>query len=179
MELTDDEYGRFLEDTKLSQRLEIVRWERQRAQSEFWAPAGGWVDSTCATAEVQPGEVDKPATWPPDDGWHFRPGEFAYRGKRGKAVGKIWEMLKLLATARAPVDRDSIRAAVWPEDIQGLTEDQAISQTIKKGRAVIRAAFRLPASVNPIPSVDFGQRAAWRIDEGVIESSAAVAETFR
>lgn len=117
---------------------------------------------------------ESPPEWPPDAGWHFRPGEFAFRGVRGRAVGKVWAMLKLLATASAPVCRDSIRTTVWPEDQQGTTDDVAISQTIKKARAIVRATFGLAAGVNPFPSVDFGARAAWRFDEAVFDAPATV-----
>src|SRR5205807_1561848 len=40
-------------------------------------------------AKAKPTNV-KPDVWPPDAGWHFRPGEFAFNGVTGKCKGKVF-----------------------------------------------------------------------------------------
>jgi hypothetical protein len=105
--------------------------------------------------------------WPPDQGWHFRPGEFAFRGKSGQCSGKIWQLLKLFVDSRGPIDRNTIRDTLW-KDEGHLVDDTNIRVHVSNLRKALREAFGLDSNAQPIVPVDRGEQMAWRLDESVL-----------
>lgn len=109
------------------------------------------------------------APWPPDLGWHFRPGEAAFLGKVFEISGRHHGVLEVLASSNSAVSSWTI--------IQGLDEDKELETKTIRGyisqvRAVLREAFNLAVDFDPIPNVDTGQRTAWKLDSEGISRAA-------
>jgi hypothetical protein len=65
----------------------------------------GAMESAEAAAQSGPDGADR-EPWPPDDGWHFAPGLFAYLGARLEIYGQEAKPLKMLAEFRRHRTRD-------------------------------------------------------------------------
>jgi hypothetical protein len=102
--------------------------------------------------------------WPPDDGWNFRPGEFAFAGKTGKLKGKLWKLLKALAEADAPVTPEELFVQVWSEVDPGENAHNNLRNHLTRLREALRLAFGLDHDVDPIPAQDKGELLAWKLD---------------
>lgn len=104
--------------------------------------------------------------WPPDDGWHFRPGEAAFQKVIFSLRGKPWAVLKCLAEARNS-------ARTWTELADAASPDTNPIKTTIRGyvanaRKALKTAFRLSESHDPIPNVESGERTAWRLNIAVL-----------
>lgn len=123
--------------------------------------------------ESQPDAASKredkaPGAWPPDDDWHFRPGEFAFAGRTHSLSGKNLELLKALVEARGPVTMRGLQDKVWGSD--SLCDDKNIRRYLSYLRKKLREVYDLSDDVNPIPHVDTG---AWRLDKECLRSVSA------
>ena len=105
----------------------------------------------------------KPDPWPPDNGWHFRPGEFAFGGRKGKLTGKLWLLLKTLVEARRALTAENLRDVVWEHNEDCTVKN--IRTHLSMLRTVLRTTYDLPNDLDLIPSADVGVLAAWRLDE--------------
>ncbi len=101
-------------------------------------------------------------TWPPDDGWRFRPGEFAFRGKSSPLRGKLWELLKFIVESRGPVTEEELRRHVWSDSAGA---PSTIRSQLSNLRRELRKALKLPATFDPIPHIDTGPRRAWKLHD--------------
>lgn len=89
--------------------------------------------------------------WPPDDGWHFRPGEVWFRKVMRDGLDKHgWLILKRLAGATRPLTRDDLWDEVDPTNESNRT-DGAMNQKLSALRKWLRNSFRIEG--DPIPSV--------------------------
>jgi hypothetical protein len=103
--------------------------------------------------------------WPPDDKWHFRPGQYAYKGSVFELSGRHWQILKVFAEATFPVPEKTLRSEIW-DDISaaaGGVDERTIASTLTHLRRVLRKHWKLPASFNPIPAKDSGKQLCWRV----------------
>ncbi len=141
-----------------------------------YRPAPGVVTNDALSLAAMPGQSGAPADtdkWPPDDGWHFRPAEFAFSGRVEKLTGVKWRLLKLLAEKNRAVRAGTMREVVWPEN---RVEISTIRSTLSDLRKILRETFRLPQDVDPIPSVDRGDNRAWRLDRECIQQGVPTAD---
>ena len=106
---------------------------------------------------------EKTDPWPPDDGWHFRPGEFAFGGMKGELTGKLWMLLKAFAEARRSLTSSDLLDDVWGHN-ETCTE-QNLRNHLSRLRTALRNVYDLAENVDPIPAVDKGNLAAWRLEE--------------
>lgn len=110
--------------------------------------------------------------WPPDNKWHFRPGEFAFMGVVGTLTGKPWELLKTLAKSRRAMKRNEIRDDVWGDGKGPVRDtdctDENIRNTLKAVRESLRLTFHLAKGKNPLCAIDKGELAAWKVNEGML-----------
>jgi hypothetical protein len=121
-------------------------------------------------APAAAGETESPETWPPDAGWHFRPGEAAYFGVVIPITGKLWGVLKALADARgAALTWCELSDAISPDTTP---EPQAIRGYVSRVRAALRHAFGLDSSIDPVPNVEWGDRTSWRLDSQALRVAA-------
>lgn len=107
-------------------------------------------------------------TWPPDDGWHFRPGEVAFRGRKTKALQRESRILQCLVAAKGPVTRQTFLDEAWdvPEPV---ITDSALPTQIFRARKVLEALFPEIGEEDPIPCVQRGMHAAWRLNAELLE----------
>lgn len=122
-------------------------------------------NADAASTAIQPDDEAASLRWPPDGGWHFREGEAAFRGIAFPIQGKPWLLLKRLAAKPgSPVSRRLLLDAVGTDyTVSG----DALRSYLSEARSVLRAAFELTPERDPIPNVDRGELAAWKIDENV------------
>jgi hypothetical protein len=100
----------------------------------------------------------EPATWPPKDGWAFRPGEAAFDGVAFAIGGRPWQILKRLASpAGEAVPVPDLKRAVWGDYN---TSDDNVRTQVSTVRAKVREAFHLAAEYDPVPAAD----GAYRLD---------------
>jgi len=96
-------------------------------------------------------------SWPPPDGWAFRPGEAALNGVRFRLAGKLIVMLRVLAERPGePVSVEKLKRAVWderPEDV----EDNNLHGHVSQLRKRLRDALGL-TDLNPIAHADGAYR---------------------
>jgi hypothetical protein len=119
---------------------------------------------------AETGGTGNSTKWPPDEDWHFRPGEAAFLGVPIPTAGKLWGVLKALADARgAAVTWGDLADAVSPDTTP---EPQAIRGYVSKVRAALRKAFGLDSSIDPIPNVEWGKRTSWRLDPQALRVAA-------
>ena len=57
-----------------------------------------------------------PDTWPPDDGWHVRKGEFAVLGKPYQIGGRLQQLLAKIVNAHRRPTSQELYSDLWPED---------------------------------------------------------------
>jgi hypothetical protein len=141
-------------------------------------PAGNAAFAAPATpaAPAPPAAPDRPndpdgdaQPWPPDDGWYFRPGEYAFMGQVHTLRGKLWEMLSAFAKAKQPLTRSRLNAALWGDAKRSNSNFNSILSTL---RTKLRKDFDLQED-DPIPQVEKEPRAAWRLDVDLLRRSAA------
>lgn len=105
------------------------------------------------------------ADWPSVVGWDFRPGEAAFQGRPFAITGKPVAILKRLALKPGdPVLKSILRDIIDPDSN---AEEGCVRDSITKARAILRKAFKLGNSVDPIPNLAKGMDAAWRLNEQV------------
>lgn len=111
--------------------------------------------------ENAPALIDcRPAVWPPEEGWAFRPGEAAFNGTRFKLGGKLLAILRELADrAGEPVTADRLKRIVWGEE-PDMVEDGNLQGHISLLRKKLRDALGLDRGYDPIPHADGAYRLA-------------------
>lgn len=106
--------------------------------------------------------------WPPDQGWHFRPGEVAFCKVKFRLVGKPWFVLKRLAMrSGSPVRKNDLLDAVGTD--YAITDD-CLRSYVFQVRDALRLAFHLDKgqkSDDPILNVERGSQCAWKINESI------------
>lgn len=103
--------------------------------------------------------------WPPDLGWHFRPGEAAFLGTVFEIRGRQFGVLKALAGQAGGLEVWSISKSISPEYE---LSPNSIKAYVSQVRSKLREVFLLDKSVDPLPNVDWGERTAWKLDsEGI------------
>lgn len=109
-------------------------------------------------------------TRPPDDGWHFPPGEAAFCGVIFQITGKQRGVLKALADARGA-------ARTWSELADKLSnpdlELKTITGYVSRTRTILRNAFSLDGIDDPIPNAEWGEnKTAWKLDSELLRRAA-------
>lgn len=100
------------------------------------------------------------ATWPPGEGWAFRPGEAAFNGVRFKLGGRLLAILKELADHPGePVTGDRLKLVVWGEE-PDMVEDGNLQGHVSLLRKKLRDALGLEAAFNPVGHADGAYRLA-------------------
>jgi hypothetical protein len=108
---------------------------------------------------VQVAAPESVQSWPPPDGWAFRPGEAAFNGIRMKLCGKLLAMLKELAAHPGePVTSDRLKKVVWGEDPDDV-EDGNLQGHVSLLRKRVRECLGL-GDMNPITHADGAYRLA-------------------
>jgi hypothetical protein len=103
--------------------------------------------------------------WPPDSGWHFRPGEAAFNRVPFVAQGAQAKTLSVLVLAKGPVEWTKIAAEVSPDtDI----DQKTVRGYVSHARKILRDTFKLDPNVDPLPCVEQGNRTAWKLDAKVL-----------
>lgn len=105
-----------------------------------------------------------PEVWPPDAGWHFRPGEFAVQGTAHPLSGILWDLLKHFVEARGPVLETDLQDSVWAESGAG---PSGIRSQISNLRKELRKAIGLRRDFDPIPLVDKTPRRSWKLNDSL------------
>lgn len=101
-----------------------------------------------------------PAEWPPDDGWHFRPGAYAYRGETHALNGKLLKLLEHLATSRFPSTAEQMAEAMDSD----AKEASSIRTDLTNLRNILRENHKLPSDSDPIPCTAKGEPSVWELD---------------
>lgn len=92
-------------------------------------------------------------SWPPGDGWFFRPGECAYNGRAFSIKCKLRDLLARFVNARgAALSLAVLRDDVWKEYKQ--VDDSTIRGYISDLRTLLKKALALPEGANPIRRID-------------------------
>jgi hypothetical protein len=145
---------------EMIRRMSYVRPESDRT------PLG--LGSTNKQSDQYPSPASSTA-WPPDDGWHFRPGEAAFCGLTFNIMGRMASVLSTLANARGA-------ARTWSELASGL-DNSDVEMTTVRGyvsqlRTVLRQRFGI-SNADPIPSVERGGGStAWRLNSDLLRCAA-------
>lgn len=108
-----------------------------------------------------PATPEANSAWPPDDGWHFRPGLYAFRRKTYALQGKLWKLLKHLAESRFPSTAAEMIAAMGSD---GAKADGSIRTDLTNLRTILRGNHKLPSGSDPIPCKAKGEPSAWGLD---------------
>jgi hypothetical protein len=147
---------------------------RTRAQQQ--PPAKMANENRPATKPATPPPAKPAQTWPPDRAWHFRPGEFAFNGKKAPIDGNPALLLKLFAKKPgSPVTNRDIADEVYRDS---LVEDSTIRKAVGRLRKVLRSAFHL-VEADPLPSVARVDRyktvtdRAWKLDESALSQESS------
>lgn len=93
--------------------------------------------------------------------WRFSPGRCKFRGHEFPLAGTKWRLMKQLSVSRLAQTLDDLKTAVWPDDDQ--VEDGTVRKHLSELRREIRKHLDLEQQYDPIPRVDRGPLAAWRI----------------
>ncbi len=143
------------------------------------APPYQWPTPTPVAATTPDGEPDQLAItaneWWPDDGWHFREGEAAFRGVAFKIQGVPRRLLKKLAEAGKPVSDVALLAEIDPKGDAG---QESLRTQLSRTRRILRRAFRMPPKSDPLPNVERGRDAAWKLDEKVFPSVSEMSRSL-
>ncbi|GDY10413.1 hypothetical protein LBMAG52_39010 [Planctomycetia bacterium] len=130
--------------------------------------AGAKAKSVSQSGAPPDGDPDQLATtaneWWPDDGWHFREGQAAFRGVPFKIQGVPRRLLKKLAEAGKPVSDVALLAEIDPKGDAG---QESLRTQLSRTRSILRKAFRMSSRSDPLPNVERGRDAAWKLDEKV------------
>ena len=62
---------------------------------------------------VVPPDEDGEDPWPPDDGLHFAPNEFAYKGRRYDLSGLNYRLFETLAESPTKIQEENLAERVW------------------------------------------------------------------
>lgn len=129
--------------------------------------------------KTQLSEGNQTAEWPPDEQWHFREGEAAFRGVAFEIQGVPWRLLKKLAEkSGTPVGKaallDAINVVEETGNVNGNAGEEALRSHLSRLRNILRKAFRLSRKLDPLPNVERGMDAAWRLDESVFPSVSEI-----
>lgn len=110
-------------------------------------------------------EAANESSWPVGTGWEFEPGRAAFRGEPFAITGKPVVILKRLAEKPGePVLKRILRDIIDPDSN---AEEGCVRDSINEARAILRKAFKLGNTVDPIPNLARGPDAAWKLDENV------------
>lgn len=142
-------------------RADRIRYTRRALKRKSGSPAGA------AGGDTAP-------AWPPDEGWHFRPGEYAFLRQQAEARGKSWQLLKTLAEARRALTQRDLMSGIWK--LQKVS-DSNLRGLLSKTRNLLRHDFGLSKDVDPIPAVDAGESVAWKIDEELLRKAPCLPQT--
>lgn len=120
---------------------------------------------------------EQPATsanqWPRKDGWDFREGEAAFQGFKFSIQGVPWRLLKKLAEkVGTPVSEATLLGAMNSHD--GNAGEGSLRSQLTRTRDILRAAFGLSSDIDPLPNVERGRDAAWKLDEKVFPSVSEI-----
>lgn len=112
----------------------------------------------------------QPATnaneWPRKDGWDFREGEAGFQGFKFSIQGIPWRLLKKLAEkVGTPVSEATLLDVMNSDD--GNAGEGSLRSQLTRTRDILRAAFELSSDLDPLPNVERGRDAAWKLDEKV------------
>ena len=114
-----------------------------------------------APRESQSAQPEKPV-WPPDNGWHFQLGRFAFRGHvcevRGKPLKLLQEFVKSKGVALAHEDFVN---RLWDDPDTGYETVRSTVKTLRKALRQLVQALNLKDIDDPLPSVD---ARAWRLN---------------
>ncbi|NLS97953.1 MAG: helix-turn-helix domain-containing protein [Planctomycetaceae bacterium] len=77
--------------------------------------------------------------------------------------GVKWRLLKKLAESDNAVSREDLLAAGWTDDGYNV-EPSTLKKHLAELRQILREHLGYPASTDPIPAVDRGRDAAWRLE---------------
>lgn len=108
--------------------------------------------------------------WPSDDGWHFREGHAAFRGVAFEIQGVLWRLLKELAVKPGT----PVRLAKLAECLGENTAPDSVRPQLTNTRNVLRKEFRIRIERDPLPNVERGRDAAWKLDEKVFPSISEI-----
>ncbi|HUY37163.1 MAG TPA: helix-turn-helix domain-containing protein [Pirellulales bacterium] len=142
-----------------------LRVEAQRSNVLNVPPAGAPNSQPPAVADVRPPQalLSPDDGWPPNAGWHFRPGQYAHDGKSFNLTGAAWRLLKHLAsnhTRHFPLGE--LRDAVCGD--RSPTSEASMRPLLTSLRDILRANHGLPADSDPIPQEGRGPGAVWWIE---------------
>ena len=120
---------------------------------------------------------EQPATnaneWPLNDEWDLREGEAAFRRVAFPIQGVPWRLLKELAEKTgAPVSEGTLMEAMNGHD--GNAGEDSLRSQLTRTRDILRASFRMSRSLDPLPNVERGRNAAWKLDEKVFPSVSEI-----
>jgi len=107
------------------------------------------------------------ADWPPDEGWQFRPGEAAFRGRKfAIRSAPIARLLERLATARRYLLMEDLKiAAKGLDPAANDPEDKTIRGYLSDLRAVLRAELGV---AEPIPNRRTSAGTAWSLADELL-----------
>lgn len=131
-------------------------------------------DGLTSTASPPNDSVDQPVAepWPPDGGWHFHGGRFAFRCRTGRVAANAMRLLRAFTDKGRRLNRDAVKEAVWGNTPKS---DQQMRTVIKAVRDALRDAFAL-SDEDPVPHEDKGELAVWWVDHDLLTRAAETPE---
>jgi hypothetical protein len=110
--------------------------------------------------------ADDEDEWPPDDGWHVKRGEAAFRGVRFAIGGYARALLEVLVKSRHRKTKYELMEEVW----RAKRADSTFRATLTSLRRTLQVAFRLPDGIDPVPHKDGG----WKLDSDLISGQSEI-----
>jgi hypothetical protein len=137
----------------------IRRCLQAEAEEEKLSPSDKDTDAS------RTGDVDSAVA---DEDWTFHAGEAEFAGRRFRVAGIQLKLLRQMAQARFPQTAQGLIDDVWDEKESDQVEVKTLRTHLSHLRKKLRAAFGLGEDCDPIPNMDRGTEAAWKLDSDLI-----------
>ncbi len=109
-------------------------------------------------------EASKPDRdgWPPDGGWHFRPGQYGYDRQTFWLSGAAWKLLRALASPNRKFPLAELKDMTLGKDSP--TGEKGMQTHLSLLRTTLRQNHGLDADADPIPRSGRGVDAVYWLD---------------
>jgi len=112
--------------------------------------------------------TDDSGVWPPDGGWHFRPGKFAVARQSFSLSGMQLKLLEILAKARWSLSARDLKEYLWPGESRN---DDTLRTHLSDLRKALCELLKLPHDVDLV-KCNRQRPALWQLDKGALVEAA-------